>query len=383
MKNSRLNLAAVLISGLMLISCQKNNDKVYLAPAATDNPLVSEIDKSIDTNFKPYIENTNHIGLSIAVIDGENTYFYNYGETHKGNNTLPSANSLYEIGSNTKTFTAAVVTRWMLENDISADTPINDLLPSDFPSISFQGKMIELEHLLNHTSGLPRVPGDMESYAGFDATNPYGNHDYEKLINFFKSYQLKKLPGSEYEYSNLGYLLLSRIVEYQYGVPIGAQIDSFITNPLGMPNTHMNLSQIVGSNPNVMGAYDHNGNTSKYWTWSIWEGVGAQYSNLVDLEKYARAHFKSFKSNTELKEVMAINAANNYSNGTFGVGRAWHIANINGTDLISHAGGTGGFGSAICIQPGQEKAIIILGNNFNSAGTLQGLGLTFMQDFLK
>lgn len=382
MKNARLILAAALISGIVLISCHKDDDMVQLAPVATDNPLVSEIDKAIDTKIKSYIENTKHIGLSIAVLDGENTYFYNYGETYKGNKRLPSENSLYEIGSNTKTFTAAVVTRWMLENDISADTPINDVLPTDFPSISYQGKEIALKHLFNHTSGLPAVPGDMETYDGFDGTNPYGNHDYEKLINFFKDYELKKLPGSEYEYSNLGYLLLSSIVEYQYDMSIGSLIEVFITNPLGMFDTHMNLSQIIGSNPNVMGAYDHHGNASKYWTWSIWEGVGGQYSNLVDLTLYARAHFKSFNTNTELKEAMAINMAENYSNGTFGVGRAWHIANKISPDLISNSGGTGGFGSAICIQSEKEKAIIILGNNFNSAGTLQEIGLSFMEDFL-
>ena len=73
-----------------------------------------------------------------------------------------------------------------------------------------------------------------------------------------------------------------------------------------MNNTHMNMSQIVDSNSHVMGAYDENGNASRHWTWGIWEGIGAQYSNLVDLERFVRAHFNSFSSNDELKEVIAI-----------------------------------------------------------------------------
>lgn len=383
MKNLRLCFLAMIIGGTTLTGCHKDDDDLRFEPVTTDNPMASDMDRSIDQNFRAYIENTRHIGLSIALIDGAKTSFYNYGETNKGNKTLPTENSLYEIGSITKTFTAEVATKLMLDNNISADTPINHLLPADFKQMSFQGQKIELKHLFDHTSGLPRVPDDFESYEGFEISNPYGNYDYEKLLNFLNNYSLTRVPGTEYEYSNLGYLLLSTIIEYQSDVSLANHIESFITEPLGMNNTHMNMSRIVDSNPNVMGAYDENGIHSRYWTWSIWEGIGGQYSNLVDLERFVRAHFNSFNSNEELKEVIAINTTESYSNELFSVGRAWHIVKSNGNEIINHAGGTGGFGSVVLIEPHKEKAIIVLANNFNSAATLQEISLSLMNDLLK
>ena len=378
-----LSVLAVLITGLTFLGCHKDDDGARSMPVATDNPLISEIDKSIDDNFKSYIENTKHIGLSIAVIEGENTNFYNYGETHKGNKTLPSESALYEIGSNTKTFTAAVATRLILDNSISVDTPINDLLPMDFPLISYQGQKVKLKHLLDHTSGLPRVPNDMHLYNDFDISNPYGNYNYEKLLNFLKEYQLERSPGSEYEYSNLGYLLLSTIILYQSDVPIANHIESFITNPLEMNNTHMEMNGIVDSNVNVMGAYNEDGKEGSYWNYSIWDGMGGLYSNLIDLEKYARAHFKSYSVNAKLKEAIALTMTETYSNELFGVGRAWHIVQSNGKVIINHAGGTGGFSSVILIEPQEEKAIILLANNANVAGLLQDICLSFFKELIQ
>lgn len=381
MKNLKTKLIAACFMSIILASCSNDDDGIQIAEVVTDNPLTTEVDNSIHQNFLPYIENTKRIGLSIAVLDGNNTSYYNYGETHKGNNTLPTENSLYEVGSITKTLTAAVVTRLMLDNDIPEDMPISNLLPPEIQELSYEGEVVKLKHLFNHTSGLPSVPGDLLSYG--DLSNPYANYDFEKLTYYLNNFQLNRTPGSQYEYSNIGFALLGIIVAYQTDTNIYEFMNSITEGVVGMQNTKMELHGIANSNENVIGAYKSNGNEGYYWTWNLWESAGGLYSNLVDMEKYARVHFDSYSDNLDLKEVIDTNKVETFSDDNVIVGRSWHIKRKDGNEVFWHTGGTGGFTTVVFIEPQQEKAIIVLANNADVDPELLPACASFFGEFLE
>jgi CubicO group peptidase (beta-lactamase class C family) len=377
MKNLKLSFLACCILLTSLVGCSKDDDQTN--PVQTDNPLVTNTDRLVDDHFKPFIEFTKYIGLSIAVIDGDNTRFYNYGETYKGNRTLPTPYSMYEIGSNTKTFSAAVVTKLMLENGISEDTPISELLPVEIRPINYEGHEIKLKHLLNHTSGLPRIALDMAAYADFDINDPYANYGFNRLINFLNNYELTRMPGAEYEYSNLGYALLNIIVLNQTERPIAYYIDEF-TTVLNMDHTYMTNDQPAGDNST--GAYDDYGDPGNVYTWGIWDAAGGLSSNLSDLEKYVRIHFNSYDENLDIKQLVEICTTETFNNGVFGVGRAWHIVTPDDHLILNHTGGTGGYTSVILIEPNREKAIVVLSNNAFISDILQAKSIDFIDAFL-
>src|ERR1700761_3178774 len=108
---------------MQLVMSLDENDKIELflfrpfklepinkpGPVASSNPLSTEQDKRVDTAARTYIQKINTVGLSIGVLKNGKISVYNYGETGKGGGQLPTAETLFEIGSITKTFTATLL----------------------------------------------------------------------------------------------------------------------------------------------------------------------------------------------------------------------------------------------------------------------------------
>jgi hypothetical protein len=122
------------------------------------NPLRSRLDTVVQNAVKPYMRNQNVCGLSIGVFKDGAMYFYNYGETVKGNGKLPAENSIYEIGSITKTFTSLLLANAIRERKAGLTDDIRKYLEGNYPDLQFEGRPIQLVHLSNHTSRLPSQP---------------------------------------------------------------------------------------------------------------------------------------------------------------------------------------------------------------------------------
>ncbi|NJK83516.1 MAG: serine hydrolase, partial [Saprospiraceae bacterium] len=75
----------------------------------TSNKLQSDLDKQVDALLRPFMQSQGSVGLSAAVIIGDKVYSYHYGESKINNKTLPQQQTIYEIGSITKTFTGSLL----------------------------------------------------------------------------------------------------------------------------------------------------------------------------------------------------------------------------------------------------------------------------------
>ncbi|HPN38691.1 MAG TPA: serine hydrolase domain-containing protein, partial [Melioribacteraceae bacterium] len=169
----------------LFVSCDKS-DPVKSKVMQTDNKILSEYDKIVDYAFKNYVNKNNNAGFSIALIDSENIYKYNYGETILGNGVLPNENTVYEIGSITKVFTSITLISYLKKKGIDINTPIKNYLPYSLNSrLNKNGAEITFKHLLNHTSGLERIPSDIIS-----SKNPYAGYDSTKIFNYLLNNQL-------------------------------------------------------------------------------------------------------------------------------------------------------------------------------------------------
>lgn len=347
-----------------IISCSETNQSTEPPKAVqTDNPLKSKLDSLVDKTFRTYASKAQTAGFSLAVINDTITGWYHYGETRKGNGILPNNQTLYEIGSLTKTFTAIVTHTWLtniLAKDIS--TPISNYLPPQLASnMMLNGSKVTFKQLLNHTSGLPRIPNDLPN--NFD---PYNGYDSMKVFSYLSNNNLLRMPGTlpltEQDavnyYSNLAYGLSGIILERNYNISLQSVFNNFIFNPLSMSNTTFNSIENVANR-----AYPHNNtNDASYWHLSGLAGAGGLKSCLADLIKYAQAQLKA----TNGSSFLACQTPTIQINGKdfFGLGWEFYYTK-NGKRITVKDGGTGGFTAFIAFDKKAQKAVIALFNNHN------------------
>lgn len=348
---------------ICFLSCNDNEDNAT-QPVTTNNPLVSKMDSLVHENVLTYMKKKGTTGLSIGILQNGQTNFYGYGETQEGNGKIPNENTIFEIGSISKTFTASAVALWANARGISLNTPVNNFLPSSIPVLEKDNQKIELIHLLNHTSSLPRLSDDIDK--GWNPDNPYAHYDSTKMYNYLKTYKLTRKPGVLFEYSNLGMGLAGQILERQYGTTYEQIIKNLIAQPLGMTRTKIILT--AEDAQNAAKPHDTKGNVLPYWDFKAYAGAGAMRSTAKDMLIYAKKHLDV--PTDAIGNAFKNTRQNTYTGkGTDGVdykiGLAWFELKMENQTVYVHDGGTGGFLSFLFVCPAKNLAMIYLNNNNN------------------
>lgn len=336
---------------LQASSCKKDQTQTIL----TNNPLKTEQDLLVHSAVKSFAEKKSTAGISIGILKGKEVFQYGYGEIIKGTKAIPDSNSIFEIGSITKTFTAALMINLLTDFNLTVDEPVNNLLPNSIPLLIRNNKKITVRHLLNHTSGLPRLPADFNNNA--DNNNPYKDYDSTRLYNSLKTETLKNDPGDKVEYSNLGMALAGLIIERKSGKSYNEYLKSQLLDPLQLQRT----SGAHSFTSNMARGYTEKGKETSYWDLNAFQGAGGIKSDVADLLRYAKAIIYSDKS-TKAKVFQQVKEIT-YSGSDYKLGYAWFYLKINGKECLVHDGGTGGFRSFIYILPEKELALVILSNN--------------------
>jgi CubicO group peptidase (beta-lactamase class C family) len=334
----------------------------------SSNPLKSELDKKVDSVARKYIQKSNTVGLSIGVFKDGKISTYNYGETKKGNNGLPTANSIFEIGSISKTFTATVLAWYVNEGKLNLSDPITKYLP-DSVAANPELKNITLVSLINHTSGLPRMPANFASQRLYDESNPYKNYTRELLFGYLKSCTLKSTPGTKYAYSNLAVGLLGIILEQISGKPYEQLVSEIICKPLGMKSTVQHLYTLMSSRFTTV--YDEEGQQTLAWDFDALASCGSLKSTANDLLLYTKANM--IKTDSKLSKAFELTHQITFYNEPK-LGLAWHIIKVDGVSYYFHNGGTGGSSSFLAYNIEKNIAVVILSNASTSTdGT--GVGI--------
>lgn len=298
------------------------------------------------------------VGIAVLTVDGERTDFKSYGVRFGGE-------SRFEIGSISKTFTAALFADMVERGEVAPDDAIEQYLPAGSTAPTFEGRHITLVDLATQTSGLPRLPSNL---APRDPNNPYADYDEAKLLAFLATYSLQRAPGARYEYSNLGFGLLGYLLARRLHVDYATAIRTRILVPLGMTHT---VVAMAGTAPiRTVGGHDADGDPVPNWTFDGLAGAGAVVSTPNDMLRYARA-------NLDPPAGMvgdALRAAQRpVRDADFGrrIGYAW-MTQPNG-DVVWHNGATAGFRSLLGLDPSHRRAIVVLANG--ALDSVDALGL--------
>jgi CubicO group peptidase (beta-lactamase class C family) len=361
MKNSPLIIVLVSLS-ILITSCEKEPDPY--SKIVTDNPLKSHIDSLVHNTFKDYAIQDATAGFSIAVIDGSQVYYYNYGETKKGNKILPDENTLYELASITKPVIAEAMLFWLNQNSIDINTAIKTYLPQNLsPNLSLNGVDITFKHLLNHTSGMPLFPNDL--------SNLVTEYDSTKIYNYISSHPLLRTPGTlpttkeeaAAFYSSFAYGFAGIILERQLKQPLQNVFQNYIFQSLQMTSTTLNNVDNIANK-----AYPHNNSGPiTYTDLSGLAGGGNLKSNLNDLAKYVQAQINASNTNSLGQAILQSQDPTIQIDlkDHFALGWEFYYTSTN-KELIFKNGISPGFTAAIAFDKDTKKAIITLFNNFRT-----------------
>jgi CubicO group peptidase (beta-lactamase class C family) len=323
---------------------------------SSSNPLKTALDRRVDSLIAPFMKKGNTVGLAVGVLQNGQTQVYGYGETARDNQLLPDGNTLFEIGSITKTFTATLLAYFVEEGKLQLDDPVNKYLPDSIPKLEYKGKPITIRSLANHSSGLPRLPRNFP--VNSDPVNPYVNYDDEHLLSFLAHYTPTREPGTQYEYSNLAMGLLGVILERISGKPYESLLQEIIWGPLQMTNSHITLEQ-KDSARFALG-YNNRLQPVHSWEFQAMAGAGAIRSCINDMLLYAKAQGST--GNTVLSKAIQLTHAPGFESGQHKLGLGWHIFALNGKNYIAHDGQTGGYCSSMIVDPASGNAVVILTN---------------------
>ncbi|MBW3625662.1 MAG: beta-lactamase family protein, partial [Armatimonadetes bacterium] len=262
----------------------------------------------VESAVRPYMGRSDTVGLAVGVICAGHPSTFLFGRISTACDQVPDERTIFEIGSITKVFTALLLAELALRGEMKLDDPIRILLPEGRSPPAPGGREITLRHLAIHTSGLPRLPGNMEG-EGFDAQNPYAHYTADDLYEYLSGCRLKSFPGNEYEYSNLGAGLLGHLLERRTGREYDDLVNDLICRPLGMHDT-----KTLIEDQNVRLAPGHSGGEPvSNWDSPTLAGAGALRSSLADMMRFLAANLDP--KSTPLGEAIEASHVSQFGDG--------------------------------------------------------------------
>jgi CubicO group peptidase (beta-lactamase class C family) len=318
-----------------------------------------------------------HGCISAAIIkNGKVIWAGAFGYATRNKEIAADTNTIYRIGSITKTFTAAILMQLVEEGKVKLDDPVEKYLPEIKSLKGYSDKtVITLRQLASHTSGLEREP-DMPGASW----GPVGQWE-SKLLSCIPYTSFKSSPGTGYQYSNIGYALLGLTLERASGVPYIQMVQQRIFTPLHMDNTFFSMPEnkmaelaqgIVISRKNLNDEINksqslQDGLDSTLGGYTI--PAGGIYSTSLDLAKFVIA----LMGKTPLLEPESLREMQVAPPGGRYYGLGLMLARYKKLDFIGNGGLVSGYLAQFSIERNNVYAAILL-RNYNRGKTNLALG---------
>ena len=321
--------------------------------ATTGTPVAtptSDLEARLDAVLASYAADRRFFGAALMAIDGQLVLRKGYGFADPRTQLANTPETNYQIASITKTFTAALIMQLRDEGKLSLDDPASRYLP-DYPNLEQDSVEITIRQLLSHTSGV------IDFLSLYDLRNPFSfPPDLATLLDRIKEEPLVFTPGSDFLYSNSGYLYLGQIIREITGQNWAAALAERITEPLGLRRTWLNPP--ADPAPQAIGYYTLSGlllPVSQYGRPDLAEAAGGLTSTVDDLLAWDQALWSGKVVSLETVEEMAKPIRNNYGLGL-------EHTRLNDLPAIGHFGQTVGFRTVYERIPELNATIIVLSN---------------------
>ncbi|MEE1824592.1 serine hydrolase [Streptomyces sp. BE20] len=314
--------------------------------------------------------------VTLAVARGDRTAVHCHGRTAvDGEPCTPD--TVFELGSVTKTFTALLLAVMAERGELAPDDPMERHLPPNWQAPEVRrGGPIRLLHLATHTSGLPRLPpGLLATALPAWTANPYAGYDERLLRAGLARTTVRHRPGERYGYSNFGVGLLGRLLAETGRTGYAELLADRVSLPLGLRATTCSPDA-----PHRATGH-RRGHPLPPWRIPGLPGAGAVRASGTDLLHYLRAHLAPDTDalGRALREVRRPRLRLPRSADRLGL--VWNCrTTADGRDLLFHSGATRGFTALVGFCPQTATAVAAL---TNTGPSLDGRFVQAAYDSLK
>jgi|SRR5829696_3246622 len=363
----KLIMLTVAAGGVLALALALLADRPVRRNSAPDKTPQSDTFEEIDAHIERQMERLNVPGATLAIVEDDKiVHLRGFGQARPGGEA-PTPQTPFFIGSLTKSFTALAVMQLVEDGKVELDAPVQRYLPWFRIADPEASAQITVRHLLNQTSGLPTLSGEI-ALADFD-DRPDAT---ERQARVLSTLVFTRPVGSAFEYSNSNYILLGLIIEAASGESYADYVQKHIFIPLDM--SHAYTSQAFAKQNGL--AEGH-----QYWfaipfaapNMPIPHGSlpgGLLISNAEDMARYLIAHLNGGRygdvqilSGTGIEELhrgVAEFRTMGISVGKYGMG--WFDSVFGQTKLLWHTGILPHFFAYMALLPEQKKGVVLLFN---------------------
>ncbi len=355
----------------------------YLPPNFTDSTRLTKIKAAIPIVDKIFLDhfNKDHFpGLAYGlVVDGRLVYSNAIGVSNVASNTVANSKTGFRIASMTKSFTAMAILRLRDEGKLNLTDPASKYIS-------------EVKNVKNLTKDSPAITIEnlLTMSAGFPEDNPWGDRQLadtdDELLKFLQNgISFSTSPGLEYEYSNLGFGMLGRIITTVSGKPYQQYISETIIKPLGMNDTRWEFTEVPKEQLALGYRWENNGwKEEPILHDGIFGAMGGLICSVEDFSKYIEFHLSAWpprnddestiikrSSLREMHQLQKLGALVTDAKtitgepcpivGGYGYGLGYR-RNCNSVVSIRHGGGLPGYGSHWSFLPEFGIGIVSLSN---------------------
>lgn len=306
-----------------------------------------------DAIVEAALKNGKYPGIAVIISrDGEPIYEKGFGVADLESAGPVTAQTIFPIGSVTKSFTALAAAQLVAAGKIDLDASIADY----FEGLPDGWDAIKVRNLMNHTSGIFDYTNDPAIQA-----DPGKEYDFAQMRKIWERVPLGFTPGTQWSYSNSGYYLLGKIVEKASGVSYDEYVEEHIFVPFGLKNTY--YPQAKEGKPGAKGYEIVKGEqvSAPVWSPSIPYSAGALLSTVGDLANYAAAVHQSGKVSSKVRKIIYTQDVISGEQISYSLG-GLNIQEIDGRLQYAHIGSIWGYTSYSSYYPKEKVAISILTN---------------------
>ena len=342
-------------------------------------------------------------GMSLAILSNDQIIYSKvFGSKNLEKNIPTTMNTLYMIGSTTKSFTALAIMQLVQEGKLKLDDPVNNYLPF---KLGKKDKPITIHHLLSHSSGIPNL-GQVQILIGRLSNTEETGVPMSSWDDFFTfingaTQEINAEPGMKFYYLNEGYLMLQAIIEKVTETNFEEFVRRKILKPLKMNRSRF-LDEELKNDKDVSTPYIIGMGNGKpiikpiaIKAHFLVHGMGGLASSVMELTNYLKLYFNggTFEANqivdksllnkmTQIQVETKSDNFNLFSNDKIGYGYGWRVINdFYGHKLVFHTGSTRASGSILIFMP-QEKIGIVMCINSGSDGVLVAISMMILMAML-
>jgi len=358
---------------VLTVSCFAFPDQI-----AAEDLSYSDFNVAVDEVFA-HINVDRQPGCVAGVIhNGQYIHKAGYGLANLEYSIPITSRSVFRTGSLSKQFTAMAIAILVERDELDLDVDVHRYLPE----LRDYGHEVTVRQMIHHLSGMGDY--DPELFKKADGSEfRFGNEDYWTIEEFFKavaSVPLIHEPGTQWEYSNLAYFLLSQVVERASGKSLRVFAEEEIFGPLGMNSSlfNDNVNQPVTNRTDGYRLMD-DGSYEIFMTNLDWVGDGGVYTTMDDFLAWDRNFYanklgKGGDNLTTMVTTPDLDAAVGGEGSIAGAMYAFGMQSgtANGEPVIGHTGGWVGFSTMYQRYPDLSLSVVVFCNSTDVSGPKLG-----------